>query len=109
MSIRVIDDVLACEYGRKLANFCKKHGWQIDAIFALYYNLPKILRKHEIAENKKLNKQKEKQQKVFRKNFPNEVDEEFVIKTLQLTPLIFERRKRQNYLYSTMENSVANF
>lgn len=83
-----------CEYGRLLANFCEKHDWNIDSVFAFYYKLPEILRKHEIAENKKLNKQKQ----IARKDFPKYVNEDFVIKTLKLTPYILEKRKKNKLL-----------
>lgn len=94
MSIRVIDDILACEYGRELDNFCKKHDWQIDAIFALYYDLPRLFSKAEKSEKKRLNNFKQ----IVRKDFPKNVTEDFVVKTLKLTPYVLEKRKKSKLL-----------
>jgi hypothetical protein len=94
MSIRVIDDVLACEYGRELASYCKKHNWNIDNIFAFYYDLPRLFSKAEKSEKKRLNNFKQ----IVRKNFPKDVTEDFVVKTLKLTPYVLEYRKRSNLL-----------
>lgn len=94
MSIRVIDDVLACEYGRELADFCKKHDWQIDAIFAFYYDLPNIFSKAEKQIKKRINNQKQS----ARKDFPKSVTEDFVVKTLKLTPYVLEKRKKNKLL-----------
>lgn len=94
MSIRVIDDVLACEYGRELASYCKKHDWQIDAIFALYYDLPRLFSKAEKSEKKR----QENRKQIARKDFPKYVTEDFVVKTLKLTPYVLEKRKKSKLL-----------
>jgi hypothetical protein len=94
MSIRVIDDVLACEYGRELASYCKKHDWQIDAIFALYYDLPRLFSKAEKSEKKR----QENRKQIARKDFSKYVTEEFVKNTLKLTPYTLEYRKRSKLL-----------
>jgi hypothetical protein len=94
MSIRVIDDVLACEYGRELASYCKKHDWQIDAIFALYYDLPRLFSKAEKSEKKR----QENCKQIARKDFPKNVTEDFVVKTLKLTPYVLEKRKKSKLL-----------
>jgi hypothetical protein len=94
MSIRVIDDVLACEYGRELASYCKKHDWQIDAIFALYYDLPRLFSKAEKSEKKR----QENRKQIARKDFSKYVTEEFVVQALKLTPYTLEYRKRSKLL-----------
>ena len=94
MSIRVIDDVLACEYGRELAEYCKKHDWNIDSIFAFYYKLPVVFSKAEKANKKRLNNLKQ----IARKDFPKYVNEDFVIKTLKLTSYVLEKRKKNKLL-----------
>ena len=93
-AVRTLDDLLLYDYGRKLYDVCHEHKWNVDSLMAFYYDLPRLIAKAEESDKKRLNNLKQ----FARKDFPKQVTEDFVIKTLKLTPYVLEKRKKNKLL-----------
>lgn len=92
-AVRTLDDLLLYDYGRQLYDVCNKHNWNVDSLMAFYYDLPRLIAKAEESEKKRAEKLKVKS-----KQFPEFVDEQTVIKALELTPWIYEKRVKHGLL-----------
>lgn len=93
MCVRTLDQLLLYDYGKQLYDICEKHDWNVDSLIAFYYDLPILFDKADKALSKRALRLKQRY-----KNFPTEVTEDFVIKVLELTPWLVEKRKKHGLL-----------